>query len=79
MSWLIHTGNDGNCPATYESPAGSPIPTTSSRGTTSESHVIVGMLMPIFERKLRNSGFIELAEALRDHSVVLFLGRARER
>ena len=35
--------------------------------------------MPIFERELGDARFIELAQAFHHHTVVLFLGRARER
>ncbi len=37
------------------------------------------MFMSIFEREFGNSRFVELAQALRDHLVVLFFCRARER
>jgi hypothetical protein len=36
------------------------------------------MFMSIFERKFGDTRFIELAQTLRDHALVLFLGRARE-
>ena len=37
------------------------------------------MFMSIFEGELGDSGFVELAQTFRDHALVLFLGRARER
>ncbi len=51
----------------------------SASPTTNESHAIAGMFMSIFEGELRDPRFIELAQAFRQHAVVLFLGRARER
>jgi hypothetical protein len=41
--------------------------------------VVAGMFVPIFERKLGDAGFIEFAQSLRDHPVVLLPGRACER
>jgi hypothetical protein len=46
--------------------------------TTNKSDAIAGMFMPIFEGELGDPRFIELAQALRHHAVVLFLGRTRE-
>ena len=43
-----------------------------------DSHAVAGMSVAIFERELGDAGFVEVAEAFGDHSVVLFLGRARE-
>jgi len=37
------------------------------------------MFVAIFEGKLGDAGFIELAQTFSDHAVVLFLGRAGER
>src|SRR5947199_5040416 len=34
--------------------------------------------MSIFERKLSDSGLVELAQTFRDHPLVLFFGRTRE-
>ncbi len=42
------------------------------------SYVIAGMFMAIFERELGDSRLIELAQAFRDHAVVLFFGCASE-
>ena len=52
-------------------PEGSTVP--------NESHAIAGMFMAVFERKLGDAGLVELAEAFRDHAVVLFLRGLRER
>jgi hypothetical protein len=46
--------------------------------TTNKSDAIAGMFMPIFEGELGDPRFIELAQALRHHTVVLFLGRTRK-
>ncbi len=43
----------------------------------SASDPVAGMFMAIFEGQLGNSGFIERAESVRHHPVVLFLGCAR--
>ena len=51
----------------------------SASPTTNESHAVAGMFMSIFEGELRDPRFIELAQPFRQHAVVLFLGRARER
>ena len=51
------------------------------RETTLEElglNVIAGVFVSIFEGKLGDARFIELAQAFRDHAVVLFLGRARK-
>ena len=61
--------------------AESPIPATDRvrSSTANESGAIAGMFMPIFEGELGDPRFIELAQAIRYHAIVLFLGRARER
>jgi hypothetical protein len=46
--------------------------------TTNKSDAIAGMFMPIFEGELGDPRFIELAQALRHHTVVLFLGGTRQ-
>jgi hypothetical protein len=46
--------------------------------TTNKSDAIAGTFMPIFEGELGDPRFIELAQALLHHAVVLFLGRTRE-
>ena len=43
------------------------------------SHVIAGMFVAIFKCKFGDSRFIELAQPFSEHTVVLFLRRARER
>jgi len=43
------------------------------------SQTIAGMFMAILERELGDAGFVQLAKSFRNHTVVLFLGRARER
>ena len=45
----------------------------------SRSHVIAGMFMAIFEGELGDAGFVEFAQSLCDHAVVLFLCRAGQR
>ncbi len=42
-------------------------------------HTVAGAFVAVFERELGDAGFVELAEAFRDHAVVLFLRGARER
>ena len=59
------------CALGLAGPEGSTVP--------NESHAIAGMFAAIFERKLGDAGFVELAEAFGDHAVVLFLRGARER
>ena len=41
-------------------------------------NVIAGVFVSVFEGNLRDPRFIELAQAVCHHAVVLFLGRARE-
>ena len=42
------------------------------------SHPIAGVFVSLFERQLGDPRFIELAQAFRDHAIVLFLGSAGE-
>ena len=50
-----------------------------AKSKRSTSDMIARMFMAIFEGELGDAGFVEFAQAFRDHAVVLFLGRARER
>src|SRR5436190_1426329 len=43
-----------------------------------DSHALAKMFLAIFEGELGDAGFVEVAKAFRDHSVVLFLGCTRE-
>ena len=40
---------------------------------------MAGLFVAILERELRDAGFVEVAEAFRNHVVVLVLSSARER
>ena len=59
------------CALGLAGPEGSTVP--------NESHAIAGMFAAIFERKLGDAGFVELAKTFADHALVLFLRGARER
>ena len=44
-----------------------------------DSHAVAGMFVAVFEGEFGDAGLVELAEAFRDHAVVLFLRGLRER